>query len=412
MPIVQTLWDTDFYKITMAQMIWRKYRDIPVKFELINRTKDYYLSDVIPEEHLRSELDLARELRFSEDGLEYLRKMKVYEKPMFCEEFLEYLSSVRLPPCHLERRGGQYHIEFSGPWQDATHWEIPGLAIVNELKTLGILARPELSVFAKDVVFASGKMRLWEKIQLLRQYPDITFTDFGTRRRFSRVWQEYIVKTCKEELPGQFIGTSNVWLSMKYGMEPKGTCAHEPFMGVAAMFRAMGNSIQCAQTRVLGDWWNEYGEGLSIVLPDTFGSNSMFQIMTRKQARDWKGFRHDSADPIEFGEKVIRFYERHRVDPRQKLIVFSDGLDVYEIIRIADHFRGRIRVTFGWGTNLTNDFLFSRPISLVIKLTEAAGHGTVKLSDNLAKATGRTEDIEQYKRELGYTNETYEPVKY
>jgi len=150
---------------------------------------------------------------------------------------------------------------------------------------------------------------------------------------------------------------------------------------------------------------------LSIALTDTYGSDFFFRDLTEQQARIWKGFRLDSGDPIEQGDKVVRFYEALRIDPREKLMILSDGLDLRAIVKIASHFRDRIQISFGWGTNLTNDLVFP-PLSLIVKLVESSGHGTVKLSDNLAKATGRPEDIERFKRIFGYTGRFTQATKY
>ncbi len=161
------------------------------------------------------------------------------------------------------------------------------------------------------------------------------------------------------------------------------------------------DTIRDSLAVTLNDWWNLYGHGLSIALTDTFGTDYFFKAMTQKHAQDWKGLRHDSGDPIRFGEKAIKFYEGHDVDPREKLLVFSDGLELAVMIKIYDHFAGRIKISFGWGTNLTNDLGF-KTLSLVIKAIEAQGHGLVKLSDNLAKATGKPADVERFKRIFGH----------
>jgi nicotinate phosphoribosyltransferase len=182
-------------------------------------------------------------------------------------------------------------------------------------------------------------------------------------------------------------------------------------MVMAGMMADNDDTVCASHNRVLQEWWEEYGWGLSIALTDTYGSDFFFRDMTTEQARAWKGLRQDSGDPMAFGETAIAFYERHGIDPRDKLIVFSDGLDLGTIVKLANHFAGRIQVSFGWGTNLTNDVGFE-PLSLVIKVTEANGHRTVKLSDNLAKATGDAYDIERFKRIFGHTVTTFEACRY
>jgi nicotinate phosphoribosyltransferase len=258
---------------------------------------------------------------------------------------------------------------------------------------------------------ATGTLRLAEKINILRARPDITFSDFGTRRRFSRSWQEYVIRVLAQEIPGQLLGTSNTAMAMQYGLLPMGTMAHELYMVMAGIMAESDATIRASHNRVLQEWWEEYGWGLSIALTDTYGSDFFFRDMTTAQARAWKGLRQDSGDPLAFGEKAIAFYERHGIDPRDKLIVFSDGLDLGTIVKLADHFAGRIGVSFGWGTNLTNDLGFEA-LSLVIKVVEANGRRAVKLSDNLAKATGDAPDIERFKRIFGYTVTTFEECKY
>ena len=190
-----------------------------------------------------------------------------------------------------------------------------------------------------------------------------------------------------------------------------GTNAHEEDMAMSGIMHGSDDEIRNSHQKVLQEWWEEYGWALSIALTDTYGTDFFFKDMTYEQARDWKGLRHDSGDPFKFGDRAIAFYQHYGIDPREKLLVFSDGLDVDTIIRLADYFAGRIKVTFGWGTNLTNDLGFPA-ISIIIKLLESNGHGTVKLSDNLAKAMGKPEDIERFKRIFGYTGTTYEKVRY
>jgi nicotinate phosphoribosyltransferase len=409
MPIFQSLLDIDFYKFTMGQVVFKRYPHVPVKYAFTNRTQWVRLAEVIEENDLRRELDHVRTLRFSDEELNYLRGIDAYKPNLFCEEYLQFLKSLQLPEYHLEKADGTYRIEFPGAWAEAIYWETIALSIVNELYYRALLS--QRSEFERDVVYATGKIRLAEKIKTLRRRPDIVFSDFGTRRRFSKAWQDYVIRVLAAELPQQLLGTSNVEYAKKYGLLPIGTFAHEMFMVMSGIMHSSEEEIRASHNKVLQDWWEEYGWGLSIALSDNYGSDFFFRDMTPEQARQWKGLRHDSGDPIAFGEKAIAFYQRCGVDPREKLIVFSDGLDVETIVKIADHFASRIKVAFGWGTNLTNDLGFDA-LSLVIKVTEANGHGTVKLGDNLAKALGTPEDIEYFKRIFGYTGTRYEALRY
>ncbi len=409
-PIFNSQLDVDFYKFPMAQMVFHKYPDVPVRYALTNRTSGVNLADHIRQGDVRYELDHVRTLRFGNSDLHYLRGTNEHGMRMFAEDYLDFLRTLQLPPYDLFVSAGQLKLEFSGRWCEAIYWETIALSIINELYNRSQLNR--LSKFAQDLVYAEGKQRLGKKIiQLRHEAFPVMFSDFGTRRRFSREWQDYVIGVLVEELPKNFIGTSNVAFAQKYNIVPMGTSAHELYMAMGAIMEARGRSVKEAQQQVMQDWWDEFGWGLSIALTDTWGTDFFFEQMTHEQARDWKGLRQDSGDPFAFGEKALRFYKFHNVDSQGKMIIFSDGLDVATMIELNKRFRDYIRVSFGWGTNLTND-LGIPALSLVVKLIEAMGRGTVKLSDNLAKAVGRAEDIERYKRELGYTNTFFQNCKY
>jgi nicotinate phosphoribosyltransferase len=409
MPIIQSLLDTDFYKFTMGHWVFKRYPHVPVRYAFKNRTARVRLGDYIDEGELRRELDHVRTLRVNPSELHYLRGTNEYGGQIFSEDYLAFLKELCLPPYELERVDGTYKVEFSGMWCEAIYWETLALSIINELYYRTLMQR--LSAFERDVVMATGTLRLAEKIKTLRTRPDITFSDFGTRRRFSRGWQEYVVRVLGQEIPGQLLGTSNTAMAMQYGLLPTGTMAHELYMVMAGTMAQNDDTIRTSHNRVLQEWWEAYGWDLSIALTDTYGTDFFFRDMTTEQARAWKGLRQDSGDPIAFGEQAIAFYKRQGIDPRDKLVVFSDGLDLGTIVKLADHFAGRLRVSFGWGTNLTNDLGFEA-LSLVVKVVEAHGHHTVKLSDNLAKATGDAHDIERFKHVFGHTVTTFEDCRY
>lgn len=409
--IISSLSDLDFYKLTMGQMVFNRHKDVPVKYALKNRTKGVCLAEHIKEVDLMDELDHVRDLiRFGNSELHFLRGTNEYSERMFKEPYLDFLRNLKLPVYALKIVDGDYCLEFSGSWSEAIYWETIALSIVNELYYRSLMRN--LSRFQRKAIFAEGTVRLAKKIEVLKKRPDITFSEFGTRRRFSGPWQDYVVEALANELsPRQFLGTSNVYLADKYSLLPMGTAAHELYMVYSGIYHANEVEIFSSHNRVLQDWWQEYGWGLSIALTDTYGSDFFFRDMTAEQAKDWKGLRHDSRDPLSFGEKAIKFYQQHSIDPREKIIVFSDGLDLDTIIKIADRFRGRIKVTFGWGTNLTNDLGF-KSLSLIVKAVESCGHGTVKLSDNLAKAMGDPADILMWKRLAKYGVSNFEECKY
>jgi len=394
----------------MGQLIFNKYRDVPVRFVFHNRTKGIRLTDTVAFEELRDQLDACRKLRCNITEMHYLRGTNEYQERMFSEPYLEFFNSLALPEYELQYRDdGSISLDFPGAWSKTTYWETMAMSIVNELHFRAQLR--EMTRFERDRLFAEGVMRLDQKIAKLRKYPEIKFTDFGTRRRFSFLWQNYVVQTMKAELPNQMVGTSNTLLAMRLGLTPMGTSAHEMYMGLYGIMHDSDEQIRSSHNKMLRDWWEQYGFGLSIALTDTYGTSFFFRDMLEEQARKWKGLRHDSGDPIEFGEAAIRFYQAFGIDPKTKLIVFSDGLDVDTIIKIYLHFAGRIQVTFGWGTNLTND-LGLQPLSLVVKLLESNGNPTVKLSDNLGKAMGPVAEVERAKRIFGYTNTQSQQIVY
>jgi nicotinate phosphoribosyltransferase len=409
MPIISSLLDLDFYKFTMGQLVFLKYRDVPVVYSLVNRTREVRLAEFIDGGELRAELDHVRGLRFNNSELHYLRGTNEYGDRMFQESYLEFLRDLQLPPYDLEEVDGSFRLQFDGPWSRAIYWETVALSIVNELYYRSLMN--SLSPFEKDLVYARGKLRLAEKIRVLRGRPEISFVDFGTRRRFSRDWQHYVDRTLAEELPQQFLGTSSTESAMVHGLVPMGTSAHELNMVMSGIMHDSDDLIRASHNRVMEDWWELYGWGLSVACTDTYGSEFFFRDVDEEQARAWKGLRHDSGDPFEFGERAIRFYRDHGIDPREKLLIFSDGLELPAILALSKRFHGRVKVSFGWGTNLTNDMGFE-PISIVVKAIEANGHRTVKLSDNLAKATGSREDIERFKRIFGHSHESEEAVRY
>lgn len=407
-PIIKSLLDLDLYKLTMAQMVFDLHEDVVVKYAFKNRTNKVRLAEHIDIGELREQLNHVRDLRFSKKELQYLQSIRVDGKQIFFDpDFFGFLEELELPPYELEMIEGDFQITVEALWPCGIFWETMILSIVNEIyyqSTIGRLAFWRARV--------EGCKRLATKIKILQENPDIKFIEFGTRRRFSRSWQESIVPVISLELGlEQFLGTSNVGLAMDLGLQPSGTMAHELFMVYQALHGRSDEEILKSHNKVMQDWYNFYGRPLSIALTDTCGSDFFFRDMTAGQARQWKGLRQDSGDPIVFGEKAIKFYQNYSIDSREKLLVFSDGLDIETILKIHNHFRGRIKVSFGWGTNLTND-LGLESLSLVVKAVEANGHGLVKLSDNLAKATGTPEDIERFKKIFGYAGTECQECKY
>ncbi|WP_420140043.1 nicotinate phosphoribosyltransferase [Sphingomonas sp.] len=405
-PIVRSLLDTDFYKLLMLQMILQRHREVRATFALFNRSRQFRLADIIDARELRDQLDHARTLRFTKKELIWLAGNSFYGRErMFTPEFIAWLAEFRLPEYELHARDGQYELHFAGNWAETTMWEIPALAIINELK--GRAALRGKGRFALDIVYARAKAKLWEKVERLRTLPDLVLSDFGTRRRHSFLWQRWCVEALKEGLGDRFIGTSNVLLAMDSDLEAIGTNAHELPMVEAALAESDA-SLRQAPYRVLDEWRQLYGGNLLVALPDAFGTTAFLRDAPDWVA-DWTGFRPDSAPPIAAGEQIMDWWKAHGRDPRDKLLIFSDGMDVDSIEKVYRHFDGRVRMSFGWGTNLTNDFRGCdpdggdglNPISLVAKVVEANGRPAVKLSDNPAKASGDPAAIARYLRVFG-----------
>lgn len=405
-PIIRSLIDTDFYKLLMLQMIWKLYPQVNATFTLINRTTSVRLADEIDEQELRDQLDHVRSLRLTKKEMIWLAGNTFYGRAQIFEpEFLAWLGNLQLPEYELAKRDGQYELTFHGSWMETTLWEIPALAIINELRSRA--AMRSLGYFTLDVLYARAKAKMWAKVERLRELPGLRISDFGTRRRHSFLWQRWCVEALKEGIGPAFTGTSNVLLAMDSDLEAVGTNAHELPMVVAALADS-DEQLAAAPYQVLKDWNRLYGGNLLIVLPDAFGTTSFLEHAPEWVA-DWTGFRPDSAPPIEGGEKIIDWWMKMGRDPRKKLLIFSDGLDVDAIIDTYRHFAGRVRMSFGWGTNLTNDFAGCapreiaglKPISIVCKVSEANGRPAVKLSDNPRKATGDPAEVERYLRFFG-----------
>jgi len=412
-PIVRSLIDTDFYKLLMCQSVFRNKPDTRITFSLINRSKHVPLAELIDEGELREQLDHIRSLSLSRGESTWLRGNTFYGKrQMFRPDFMEWFETLRLPPYHLERQGDQYELTFEGSWPEVMLWEIPALAVLMELRGRAVLNR--MGKFELQVLYARAMTRVWEKIEALREVPDLSIADFGTRRRHSYLWQDWCVQAMQEGLGTAFTGTSNCKIAMNRELEAIGTNAHELPMVYAALAEDDAALAQ-APYDVLSDWHDEHEGNLRIILPDTFGTKG-FLDNAPDWLVGWTGIRIDSGDPATAAEQAIAWWKARGEDPSQKRIIFSDGLDVDKIRSLHLQFAGRVQVSFGWGTLLTNDFrgLVSddelAPFSLVCKAVAANGRPTVKLSDNPNKAMGPPSEIDRYKRVFGVGEQTAQDV--
>ena len=443
-PIVRSLLDTDFYKLLMLQFIWKHFPQTRATFSLQNRTTSVRLGEIIELHELREQLEAVRKLRFHKSEMIWLAGNTFYgRRGMFEPAFLEWLDTTfRLSDFDLSIEDGQINLSFEGLWTETTLWEIYSLSIIDELKTRAALKK--LTEFELDIMYARAKTRLWEKMERLRGVPGLSLSDFGTRRRHSFLWQEYVVKAMSDVLEASFTGSSNTYLAYKHDLEAIGTNAHELPMALAALANS-DDEVRKAQYRLLELWQQTYQGELLILLPDTYGTTQFLRDAPDWVA-DWTGQRIDSKEPFAAGDEYVAWLEERGRDPRRKRLIASDALDVDRILELHAYFGGkvregasveefrssgdfchaekwiphrRIRFSSGWGTFLTNDFRNCNPrgdqsfnpISLVCKLSEVEGRPAVKLSDNFQKAMGPPEEIERYRRIFGTEGVENVPVE-
>lgn len=442
-PIARSLLDTDFYKLLMLQFIWKNFPSTQTSFTLANRRPSVRLGEIISLHALEEQLNEAKKLRFHKSELIWLAGNTFYGKRgIFEPAFLEWLErDFRLSDYELKVEDGQFSLTFSGLWTETTLWEIYALTIIDELKTRANLKK--LSELELDILYARAKTKLWEKVERLRGVPRLNVSDFGTRRRHSFLWQEYVVTAMRDVLGASFTGTSNTYFAYKHDLEAIGTNAHELPMALAAMANSE-EELKQAQYKILELWQQSYQGELLILLPDTYGT-TQFLEGAPAWVVEWTGQRIDSKDPFAAGDEYILWLERQACDPRQKRLIASDALDVDQILALHAYFGGRlrngaqpsefqrasdfdnptrwaderrIRFSAGWGTLLTNDFRGCNPqgsedfdpVSLVCKLAEVNGRPAVKLSDNYLKALGDPAEIERYRRIFGTDGVSEIPV--
>jgi nicotinate phosphoribosyltransferase len=442
-PVIRSLLDTDFYKLLMLQFIWKHFPKTHVEFSLYNRHPAVRVADIVHVEELKVQLQHVRGRRFRKSELVWLAGNTFYgRKGIFEPAFLEWLDKdFRLSDYELRVRDGQIHLTFEGLWTETTMWELYALAILDELKTRATLKT--LSEFGLDILYAKAKTKLWSKIERLRGVPGLSVADFGTRRRHSFLWQEYVVVAMATNLGESFIGTSNAFFAHKHDLEAIGTNAHEIPMVVAAL-APDDEALKASQYEVLNLWQQTYHGALRVMLPDTFGT-TQFLAGAPDWVADWTGQRVDSKDPYVAGDEYIEWLNARGRDPREKLLIASDMLDVESILGLHAYFAGkigkgfgpqdfrsatdfyepnkwindrRIRFSAGWGTLLTNDFRDCNPndgrgfdpISLICKVSSVEGKPAVKLSDNYAKALGPQPEIERYRRVFGTAGIKNAPV--
>ncbi|MBD7948213.1 MAG: nicotinate phosphoribosyltransferase [Psychrobacter sp.] len=395
-PIITSLLDNDLYKFTMLQAMLHQFPQTHGVYRFRCRNNEdtlYPLADI--KDDLEQQLDSLCELRFLEDELEYLRGLRFMRS-----DFVDYLELFKLKRRFITvstDEKGRLFIDIEGPMIQAMFFEVFVLAIVNELY---------FSALSNASVIEEGQRRLDEKVELLHQYavkqerydnntPPLIVADFGTRRRFSKVWQAHVVETLHNAEPKIVSGTSNVYLAKKLGMTPIGTMAHE-FMQA---FQALDVRLRDSQKAALEAWVHEYRGDLGIALTDVVGMDAFLRDFDLYFAKLFDGLRHDSGDPYVWGDKAIAHYKKLKIDPRTKILTFSDGLDLNKAWNLHQYFKGQIRTSFGIGTNLTNDMGIT-PINIVLKLVECNGQPVAKLSDSPGKTMINNDTYLAYLRQV------------
>jgi nicotinate phosphoribosyltransferase len=374
--IIDSLLDTDLYKFTMMQVVWRRFAELPVEYAFKCRAKDVDLRPFAAE--IRQEIDALASLRLTDDELRYLESIRYISS-----DFVGFLREFRLDPTQVEvGTADELTIRIRGSWLATILFEVPVLAIVNE-------------VYAKhayppaEALFAEGQRRLAEKITAIDSATvPLRIMEFGTRRRYSQAWQTEVVGALKDRL----IGTSNVYQAKKFGLKVFGTMAHEFLQAGQALVHPLDS-----QRYMLETWMQTYRGDLGIALSDIFGFEAFFRDFDLLFSKAYDGCRHDSGDPFAWGERLLAHYEGLGIDPRTKTAVFSDGLDIPKALALAERFEGRIRTIFGIGTSLTND-LGVPSLPIVLKLVKAGERPVIKLSDTPGKTMSEDPTYENYLR--------------
>ncbi|QWT21745.1 nicotinate phosphoribosyltransferase [Bacillus sp. NP157] len=371
--IIASLLDTDLYKFTMMQVVLHQYPAAEVEYRFRCRTPGVDLVPIIPE--IERELAALCTLRFSEAELAYLRGMRFIDS-----DFVDFLGLFQLNAKYVSiapsaNGNGEIDLVIRGPWLHTIMFEVPLLAIINELYFRHAFPGHDLG---------EARERLHAKIALMRDTPGfdkVRIADYGTRRRFSAAWHEEALGIMRSEWGAQLAGTSNVLFAQRQGMTPIGSMAHEYLQA----FQSLGPRLRDSQVAALEAWAREYRGDLGIALSDVYGIDAFLRDFDMYFCKLFDGARHDSGDPFAWGDRVLAHYAKNRVDPRTKTLVFSDSLDIPRVMELYRHFEGRCLLSFGVGTNLTND-TGPAPINIVIKMTRCNGQPVAKLSDSPGKS--------------------------
>ncbi len=392
MAIIKSLLDTDLYKFTMLQVVLHKFPQTHSVYAFRCRNLEdtaYPLSTLLDE--VNAELDALCELRFTADELQYLRGLRFIKS-----DFVDYLELFQLKRRFIRATldaEGRLDIRIEGPMIQAMMFEIFVLAIVNELY---------FSHLDQQSAWQVGEQRLNDKIILLQDYRrqmadyDVPFllSDFGTRRRYSVAWQEQVIERLMA-VPEIFRGTSNVYFAKQFGITPIGTMAHEFLQA----FQALDVRLRNFQKAALEAWVQEYRGDLGIALTDVVGMDAFLRDFDLYFAKLFDGLRHDSGDPYEWGEKAYAHYQQLKINPKTKMLNFSDGLTLQKAWALYLHFNDRFQLGFGIGTHLTND-MGQTPLNIVLKLVECNGQSVAKISDSPGKTMTDNDTFLAYLRQV------------
>jgi nicotinate phosphoribosyltransferase len=393
--IITSLLDTDLYKFTMMQVVLHHFPAAQVQYRFKCRNPGVALAPLVAE--IQAEIRALCSLQFSESELGYLRSMRFIKS-----DFVDFLGLFRLNEKYITitpQANGEIDISIQGPWLHTIPFEIPVLAIVNEVYFRHAQPAPDM---------AQARQRLHTKVNQLRGdgLGELKIADYGTRRRYSKAWHEEVLRTLVDGLgsgpQGQLAGTSNVLFAMQLGLTPLGTMAHEYLQAC----QALGPRLRDSQVFGFEMWAKEYRGDLGIALSDVYGMDAFLRDFDMYFCKLFDGARHDSGDPFEWGERLLAHYKNNRVDPLTKVLIFSDGLTVPRTIQLYQQFRGRCLLAFGIGTNLTNDMGNAPgqpdhvPLQIVIKMVRCNGQPVAKLSDSPGKNMCEDEKYVGYLRQV------------
>ncbi len=394
--IIPSLLDTDLYKFTMMQVVQHHFAEAQVEYRFKCRNPDVDLAPYVDE--IRDEIRHLCSLRFTREELAYLRRWRFFKS-----DYVDLLGLFHLDErfVHVTRRDDsprEIDIAIKGPWLHTILFEVPILAIVCEVYYRNNVVAPD---------FAEGRRRLAAKIAQANtvEGTDFRIADYGTRRRFSRAWHGEVLAALKQGMPTHFVGTSNVLLAMEQGLTPLGTMAHEYLQAC----QAVGPRLRDSQSFAFNMWAREYRGDLGIALSDVVGFDAFLRDFDLFFCKLFDGVRHDSGDPFEWGDKLIAHYQKMRIDPRTKTMVFSDSLTIPLAIRLYEYFKGRTQTSFGIGTNLTNDLGYPS-LQCVIKMTRCNGQPVAKISDEPSKTMDYDPSYVAYLREVFQVPATPPPV--